>query len=524
MTEEWTKRIRVDKDIVTLLSRRTYDNFPQAIREVVSNAYDADSTLVEIGINERLDQINIIDNGCGMSPDDFDYYLRIAAMTREATVTSRLGRRRIGHFGIGFLSMFPFCKSIEITSTTENSDVVFSARINAQAYTDTSARRVDVGDIEVHGNQRRDAALRRTHGTTFTLVGLTDLVTQYFQERTDASRKSIQSWYWPARLRWELEQILPLEHRASSPLCSAFDGYLDKPMEVRLNGQKLYRNDIEDAQILEISSVPIVIGESGVRVMYALMSPRTTVSPVEARGLQLRLRNVGVGNPTYFGLNITGRLYGKLVWIAGEVHILDGLDHDISIDRNSFTWSARYEALSDFFVEMLRDWAERLEAEHYALRDIGDFLDGDMHRAPVVPVRDAIQTRIDTLRELDYRVVESAEMPPGEATPVHIDTSERVVTYYVNHPELHDAITVAGRTFDVQYDNWPYQSSDTPACKIEQGKVVFNQRYPLFQNPRHKRFCEKLAILLEIGKSRYTAVSELEGFLLRQLVDEIRDD
>ena len=55
--ENWTKRLTVDKRIVRLLSASTYENFPDAIREMVSNAYDADATEVRITINLEQDFI-----------------------------------------------------------------------------------------------------------------------------------------------------------------------------------------------------------------------------------------------------------------------------------------------------------------------------------------------------------------------------------------------------------------------------------------------------------------------------------
>src|SRR5262245_44280829 len=110
MNGSWPKTIKVDKDLVALLSLRTYDNFPQAVREMASNAYDADATLVEIDVDRRSSRITITDDGRGMTPGDFDYYLRIAAKARHPQVTSTFGRPRIGQFGIGFLAVFPFCE------------------------------------------------------------------------------------------------------------------------------------------------------------------------------------------------------------------------------------------------------------------------------------------------------------------------------------------------------------------------------------------------------------------------------
>ena len=49
MAETFTSQITVDKTIVSLLSKFTYErSFPYAFREVVSNAYDADATEARI--------------------------------------------------------------------------------------------------------------------------------------------------------------------------------------------------------------------------------------------------------------------------------------------------------------------------------------------------------------------------------------------------------------------------------------------------------------------------------------------
>lgn len=102
----WPKRITVDKRIVGLLSRSTYEKFPKAVREVVSNAYDADATIVDLVINLTDRQITIEDNGIGMTPEEFDFYLRIAGQTRGKTESVKFGRKRIGQLGVGFLAVF----------------------------------------------------------------------------------------------------------------------------------------------------------------------------------------------------------------------------------------------------------------------------------------------------------------------------------------------------------------------------------------------------------------------------------
>ena len=104
----WPKKITVDKRIVSLLSKSTYEKFPMAIRETVSNAYDADATSVNIEINLDKHQMSITDNGVGMTSDEFDFYLRIAGNKRGKTASIKFKRKRIGQLGVGFLAIFPF--------------------------------------------------------------------------------------------------------------------------------------------------------------------------------------------------------------------------------------------------------------------------------------------------------------------------------------------------------------------------------------------------------------------------------
>src|SRR5258707_10868577 len=107
----WPKRISVDKRIVKILSESTYENFPTALKEIITNSYDADASLINIKINLNKGIVTIEDNGKGMSVEEFDFFLRIAGVKREREKnTTPSGRYVLGKFGVGFLSIFPYFK------------------------------------------------------------------------------------------------------------------------------------------------------------------------------------------------------------------------------------------------------------------------------------------------------------------------------------------------------------------------------------------------------------------------------
>ena len=59
-----TLEITVDKSHLITIGEKLYTQSIELIRELVNNAYDADSSVVEVGITE--DKIVIKDNGSGM--------------------------------------------------------------------------------------------------------------------------------------------------------------------------------------------------------------------------------------------------------------------------------------------------------------------------------------------------------------------------------------------------------------------------------------------------------------------------
>ncbi len=96
-------------DLIRIISEGTYTSFPQAIKEFISNAHDADATMVNINIDDECGSVVIRDNGVGMSLDEYQkYFASIARSGKSASRTTwgrtKLGRLKIGRFGIGSLA------------------------------------------------------------------------------------------------------------------------------------------------------------------------------------------------------------------------------------------------------------------------------------------------------------------------------------------------------------------------------------------------------------------------------------
>ena len=90
----------------------------------------------------------------------------------------------------------------------------------------------------------------------------------------------------------------------------------------------------------EDSIVPISIHEGGLRATGYLLAQDEVVYPAELRGISVRVRNVGIGDPSFFGLERTlaGARKAALSQISGEIIIHEGLDAADAINpgRESF--------------------------------------------------------------------------------------------------------------------------------------------------------------------------------------------
>lgn len=109
--------IQIDKSHLSTIGERLYSQSLDLIRELVSNAYDADAT--EIKINVDKDSIVVDDNGSGMNREGLRQYLTIGSpFKKKHQVTPKFKRVRIGEFGIGKFAVLSVCDRFEIYTRT----------------------------------------------------------------------------------------------------------------------------------------------------------------------------------------------------------------------------------------------------------------------------------------------------------------------------------------------------------------------------------------------------------------------
>ncbi len=126
-----------------------------AVLELVKNSWDADAKRVAISINERAQppKIVVIDNGHGMSLDEFQSrWLVIGASHKRGEEKTESGRPLIGEKGLGRLATFALGESITIESARKGKDG-FVADVNWEEL--RSAEVLEDYEVVVTAKKRR---------------------------------------------------------------------------------------------------------------------------------------------------------------------------------------------------------------------------------------------------------------------------------------------------------------------------------------------------------------------------------
>lgn len=164
MSESW-QPIYLSAKVFGHLSQGLYRTPAGAIKELISNSFDADATLVRIHTGfPRFETFSCEDNGTGMSRDEFQRLMNRGIgssykRSSTASVTEVYRRPLIGRLGLGILSLAQVCTRFEILSHHKDTKTAFRATIQFPPYTrkemDKIAKRVSDGkdDEEIHGGQ-----------------------------------------------------------------------------------------------------------------------------------------------------------------------------------------------------------------------------------------------------------------------------------------------------------------------------------------------------------------------------------
>lgn len=472
MIETFVAEIKVDTKIVGLLSNSTYQNsFASSIRELVSNSYDADALSVQINANLIKFQFSIEDDGNGMTRTEFENFIRIAGTKSGKSKTRKYNRNRIGQFGIGFLSVFPFCDELEVVTTTENSTDLLRAVIPTKKYLNYNQNK-NIDEIQFEVSIIKNAEPTTTHFTRITLLNTTHVLKKYF-EVSDSKRSSVvTSWNPYERFKWELQEILPLKYDPKSAN-DIIEIVYKEPigMTISLNNDILYRNTYGGI-LLEKGSLAI----GNIDCDYVLTTPFESIKPMEARGVQIRVNNVAIGKRTDFLIS-RDRGFSRLHWISGELHLSTNSKEALSISRDSFVSSSEIDEVFEYFYEILKKQAYYVEHVAVAEKKINSIVSGG--ESKFIDKNTELTSNLNTLTKAGFEV-KTVDLIGEVNNSIIIDKKNKIVIVQAEE-EVRDTPRIKILDNDYYVEYFVGYDSEKP-CYIVKDTLFMNRSFKLFNN------------------------------------------
>lgn len=339
--EERRLKMSFDPHTIEHLGIKMYSVLPNAVAELIANAYDAEATRVDINLqdNEGCKSISVTDNGVGMSFDEInEKFLRIGRKRRSEDNGLSPNRKRkvTGRKGLGKLAFFGIGDVINVTTKQAGKCVEFTLRWADLISSDKSEYEPSFNildcDINDTGTTIKLSELKRKTGfdeeglaiSLSKLFNLFDNTFEVYITKQGGDTIKIDDKLKYKGLSSQIEWVLPNNNVSNE--------YLEK------------RN-----------------------VSGKIIATEKPLKP-GLRGITLYAHGRMVNTPQFFGASESSHVFSYLTgWL--DVDFIDELEDDvISTDRQSLSWDLPITSeLQNHLREMLslieKDWRTRRKEE-----------------------------------------------------------------------------------------------------------------------------------------------------------------
>ncbi|MGB4973183.1 MAG: ATP-binding protein [Cyclobacteriaceae bacterium] len=348
----------------------------------------------------QFDIITIQDDGDGMTETEFLRIVKGGigdSLKAKSHIDNN--RPVIGRLGIGILSIAQICRSFTIISHHEESKTAFRGRMMFRTDVDNVAKgenkamydigiweledRIDYDDskkgVLIFTKDLRQSFLKRfkeskkiNHERNTTPIDFGKLINLYYENNFKIT-KELGPYF---ELIWELSNLLPIPYFNGTPIrpevsktikqitkkedlnefkyvsgqafLSAKNTELELyEFEVIFDDIKIFRpikmpfpinnryGDIQETQLYYFEYDNIV-RKRRLNFFGYFFAQEMAIKPRDLKGLQIRIKNVGIGIH-----DATFLKYDKIEsprdnWLTGEIYVENGLESALNIDRDSF--------------------------------------------------------------------------------------------------------------------------------------------------------------------------------------------
>ena len=232
--------IKVGASIWVGFANDLYSELPHVCREYITNAIDAKSDKIMIDIYPPYNQLQIIDNGEGMSENELREKLSTVGLSERTDIEETIGR-----FGIGIYAGTSICDEIEIVTKSKNSknEGIVILPVGKWQELASSNPNQELTELTQFTFQTRES--EEDENTSFTRITLRGLK-QFIKDELFSSNGVGFS-----NFKTQLQNILPLKfppevaiefHDMSKNIKNKIENESDFPeTQIIFNGEQLYK-------------------------------------------------------------------------------------------------------------------------------------------------------------------------------------------------------------------------------------------------------------------------------------------
>mgnify|MGYP003634919792 FL=1 len=345
------------------------------------------------------------------------------------------------------------------------------------------------------------------------LVKPTYLVKNYFNEIETKKRDSIYAWSPFERFIWELKEDLPInyENKGKNELFLEYEEPIG--INVFVNEEQLFRNKLPNT-VLEKYEGHL----NNIQFKFTFNSDYESIKPFEARGIKIRVNNVGVGKRTDFGLK-RDRGFSRLHWIAGELQIENKIKTFLSINRDEFVSSPEVDAIIEFCAEHLRIAAYYVETVAVEEKKIKQSFEENI-RDKVESRNKIISSSIKKLENKGFEVIE--DISRDELVSIDKDNKTVYINKSIEKIERDiETISIFNSDYEITYSE-NFEEESQP-CKLINNEIVINKNFPLFKSKTYGAVFRKIILILLIRENDKIIDESSYKKIVKDLLQEFKE-
>ena len=383
--------LRVSSKVLGHISEGLYRGPAGVLKELVSNAFDANAKTVWISTGRpTFDVVSVKDDGDGMTREKFIEVVTGGIgdsdkRTREDTLIN--DRQVIGRLGIGILGVSQISHEFSIISHARKTKTAFRAHVQMRDF------RKEILDQESDpdsgsGQDSHPQIQGFSVGTykveeipfdpkkTGLIITATE-PTEGFRRQLSADnpaplpkdfrafsqsigiKDKLATGSWYNRMVWQVASLAPISYMSDSTVSDGEEAMIsiantlkEFDFSVIVDGVKLFKPILLDGPAILVPNHTVGEGEGpfhfsleldevvwgkDLRVRgYLYSSAGTALHPDDIRGVLIRLKHVGIGEYDKSFLDYRYAEGPRFAWLTGELFIEKGLEDALTIGRDGF--------------------------------------------------------------------------------------------------------------------------------------------------------------------------------------------